>query len=105
VSDGPDLPPGAFVVDPVFGCAVVVPVRTLRKVARDHRHSYAPRRREILDVVGAPDATMDGNRPGRHCFAREDIGPSRWLFVVVDYDERGLGTVISAFPRRRLPRS
>lgn len=48
---GPDLPEGAFVVDPVFG----------------------------------------------------RVGGSRWLFVVVEYPPGGIGVVLTAFPRRRLP--
>jgi len=56
---GPDLPAGAFVIDP----------------RGRHRHRYA----------------------------RRGLGPTTWLFVVVEYDYRGLGIVVTAFPKRRLP--
>lgn len=92
-------------VDPVFGRAVVVPDRILVKIERDHGHAYSPRRDEILDVVRKPTITMPGNRGQRHCYAREMARLTRWLFVVVDYDRRSVGLVLTAFPRRRLPRS
>jgi hypothetical protein len=36
-------------------------------------------------------------------FYLEDIGPSRWLKVVVAFDEESNGSVRTAFPRRRKP--
>lgn len=102
---GPDLPAGAFVIDPVFGRVVMVPDRILAKIERDHGHAYAPRRDNILDVVREPTITMPGNTGERHCYARETIELTRWLFVVVDYDRGRVGQVLTAFPRRRLPRS
>lgn len=101
---GPDLPEGAFVVDPVFGRVVVVPERILRKIERDHGHAYKPRRADILDVVRSPTTTMPGNTGDRHCYARDAADLTRWLFVVVDYDQGRVGQVLTAFPRRRLPR-
>lgn len=92
-------------IDPVFGKAVFVPDRILRKVERDHGHAYSPRRDEILDVVSNPSLTMPGNTGLRHCYARGGVPPTRWLFVVVDYDHLSVGQVLTAFPRRRLPRS
>jgi hypothetical protein len=100
----PDLPAGAFVIDPVFGRVVVVPDRLLRKVRRKHGAYFAPLRRDILDVVRHPDATGEDPRGRhRHRYARRGPGPTTWLFVVVEYDYRGLGTVVTAFPKRRLP--
>lgn len=95
-------------VDPVFGRAVFVPDRILAKIERDHGPAYSPRREEILDVVREPTLTMPGNVGQRHCYAREMARLTRltrWLFVVVDYDQRSVGQVVTAFPRRRLPRS
>lgn len=100
----PDLPVGAFVIDPVFGRVVVVPDRLLVKVRLKHGSYYRPLRREILDAVASSDS--DEPDPGggrRHRFARRGLGPSAWLFVVVQYDDRGLGIVVTAFPKRRMP--
>ena len=102
---GPDLPAGAFVIDPAFGRVVVVPDRAMRKIRRDHGSYYQPYRAEILEAVahadgGAPDPTQ-----GRYRYWRDHVGGSRWLFVVVEYPPTGVGAVITAFPRRRLPRA
>jgi len=56
----------------------------------------------ILRAVADPDHREDDLRPGRERFWRERIGPSRWLFVVVDFNEipaRG----VTAFGRRDDP--
>lgn len=100
---GPDLPEGAFVVDPVFGRVVVVGDWAMRKIAADHGAYYPPRRTEILEAI----ANADGDAPdpiiNRHRYWRDRVGGSRWLFVVVEYPPGGIGVVLTAFPRRRLP--
>jgi len=91
------------VVDPVFGRVVVVPERTLRKIEEDHGDYFPPRRDVIFTVLAGPDGHGPDPIPGRYRFWREGIGGSRWLFVVVDYDQEAVGEVITASPRRRLP--
>jgi hypothetical protein len=67
------------------------------------RHPYigvAPK--EIVDIVSRPDAWMHGPEEGEEWFYRGEAGPSRWIRVVVHYEENR-GFVVTAFPRRRYP--
>jgi len=100
-----DLPVGAFVIEPAFGRVVVVPDRAIQKIRRDHGSYYSPRRREILEAIANADGNAPDPQAGRHRYWRDRVGGSRWLFIVVEYSPSGLGAVITAFPRRRLPRS
>lgn len=63
----------------------------------------APCLGHILRAVEAPDLRRKGRRPGEVWHFLEGVGPSRWLHVVVAYECR-VGRIITAFPRRRLPR-
>ena len=101
--DAPDLPVGAFVVEPALGRAVVVPDRALRKIRDDHGGYFMPRRDQILGAILNADGHAEDPIVGRHRYWRAGVGGTRWLFVVVDYDRRAVGEVITAFPRRRLP--
>ena len=56
----------------------------------------------ILKAVVDPDHREDDLRPGRERFWRARIGPSRWLFVVVDFNEIP-ARVVTAFGRRDDP--
>lgn len=100
---GPDLPVGAFVVDPAFGRAVVVPDRSLSKIKDEHGAYFIARRDVILGAIVHADGHDHDPISGRHRYWQAGVGGSRWLFIVVDYDRRTVGEVITAFPRRRLP--
>jgi hypothetical protein len=91
------------VVDPVFGRAVVVPERILRKIEGDHGAYFTPRRDVIFPVLLHPDGHGPDPIAGRYRYWQYGPGSGRWLFAVVDYDRRGFGEVVTAFPRRRLP--
>lgn len=56
----------------------------------------------ILEAVARPDRRARGPRPGEEWFYLEGVGPSRWIRVVVQYEE-GRGLIITAFPRRSFP--
>jgi len=56
----------------------------------------------VLAAVARPDHRDDDPRPGRERFWRERVGPSRWLFVVVDFNEIP-ARVVTAFGRRDDP--
>jgi hypothetical protein len=57
----------------------------------------------VLWAVAGPDCRdRDPRRPGRERFWRMGIGPSRWLFVVVDFSESP-ARVVTAFARRDDP--
>lgn len=90
-------------IDPVFGKAVFVPDRILAQIERDHGEYFTPRRDVILGALANADGDAPDPPDGRHrywCFVPDR---ERWVFVVVDYDQAGIGEVITAFPRRRLP--
>jgi len=56
----------------------------------------------VLSVVSEPDRRIPGRAPGEEWFFAQDVGPSRWLKVVVHY-EHGVGRIATAFPRRTFP--
>lgn len=57
---------------------------------------------EVLRTVGSPDRQLSGRRANERWYYLENVGPSRWLKVVVAFtDERGW--IVTAFPRRRIP--
>lgn len=62
----------------------------------------APHAAAILATIAEPDFRESDRRPGRDRFWRERLGPSRWLFVVVDFSENP-ARVVTAFGRRDDP--
>ena len=56
----------------------------------------------VLLAVNAPTEQLAGRRPCEQWFYLADVGPSRWLKVVVNFDA-SVGRIITAFPRRTLP--
>ena len=59
-------------------------------------------RDEILRTVAAPTIVHRGDEANERHFFRQGVGPSRWLQVVVHYDD-GSGRITTAFGRRWLP--
>jgi hypothetical protein len=59
----------------------------------------------ILRTVKAPDhAVRDPRHAGRIRYYARGVGPSRWLMVVVSYEQRP-ARIVSAFATRKDPRS
>jgi hypothetical protein len=58
---------------------------------------------EVLRAVESPTEIMSGRMADEEWFYLEGAGPSRWLKVVVVFDRRGSGRIITAFGRRRKP--
>ena len=58
---------------------------------------------EILRAVESPTEILSGRMADEEWFYLEGAGPSRWLKVVVVFDRRGSGRIITAFGRRRKP--
>jgi len=56
---------------------------------------------EVLDAVTHPDAITPDPRHGRWRYWRAETGPTRWLFVVVDWREAE-PEVVTAFGRRKV---
>jgi hypothetical protein len=67
-------------------------------------HPYmVPFRLEVFRAVEAPTDLIEQPRPGQDWFYLRDAGPSRWLKVVVAFDEDSVGSIRTAFPRRSKP--
>jgi hypothetical protein len=62
----------------------------------------AARRDEILRAVAVPDEARPGRRPNERWYFLRGVGPSRWLQVVVAYEQER-GWIVTAFGRRRDP--
>lgn len=58
---------------------------------RDHivagHGELAPHLDAALSTVAAPDHREPDDRPARERFFKRDVGPSRWLMVVIDFSD------------------
>jgi hypothetical protein len=67
-------------------------------------HPYmAAHQADVLRAIREPSERIEQARPGQDWFYLEGAGPSRWLKVVVAFDEESTGKVRTAFPRRSKP--
>jgi len=74
------------------------------KLLRDHPE-LAPHLSDVLRAVASPDHVVaDPVFDGRRRFYLRGAGPSRWLLVVVSYEQEP-ARIISAFGNRKDPRS
>lgn len=94
-------PPPVREQDDPDGRRVVVDADAWRHIVEDHPE-MAPHAAGILATVAQPDHCENDPRPSRERFWRERVGPSRWLFVVVDFTETP-ARVVTAFGRRDDP--
>lgn len=62
----------------------------------------APFRAEVLAIVARPAQRCNGREPGEEWFYGRGFGPTRFVKVVVHYEGR-VGTIRTAFARRRFP--
>lgn len=87
------------------GVKVVLPAALWRdKLLRDHPE-LAPHLLDVLRAVASPDhVAADPVFGGRQRFYLRGAGPSRWLLVVVSYEQEP-ARIISAFGNRKDPRS
>jgi hypothetical protein len=68
-----------------------------------HEHpELAPYRHEIMAAVNSPDRRRPDPRPGRERYYSRDVGPSRWLFVVVQFNEMP-ARIVTAYANRKDP--
>jgi len=54
---------------------------------REGHGELAPYLDAVLSTVAEPDHREPDERPGRERFFKRDAGPSRWLMVVVEFDQ------------------
>jgi hypothetical protein len=72
------------------------------KIVKDHPE-VAPYYAEVLETVSAPDHVAADPREGRVRYYRRRVGPSRWLLVVVSF-EQDPGRIITALATRKDPK-
>jgi integrase len=73
------------------GILVVVFANTWRDHILDPDAGHAelaPHLDAVLSAIAAPDHREPDERPHRERFFKRDAGPSRWLMVVVDFEEQ-----------------
>ena len=57
---------------------------------------------DVLDVVTRPDViTPDSDGDGRRRYWQAGVGPTRWILVVVAWQE-GPPAIVTAFPTGRI---
>jgi len=71
------------------------------KIAADHPE-LAGYQEEVLATVSGPDHVEPDARPDRRRYYRRRVGPSRWLLVVVSYEQEP-GRIVTALATRKDP--
>ncbi len=94
--------PQATALDPL-GRTVHLTPKTWNHIAYGHPQ-ISSNLDDVMRAVEAPTKLSLGRTPDEAWFYLEGIGPSKWLKVVVAYDEKSTGKVITAFPTRKDPR-
>jgi hypothetical protein len=99
-----DEPSASETTDPE-GAQVVLNDQVWRKkIVRDHPE-IAEHRTDILRAVSAPDhIAADPIFEQRTRYYMRGVGPSRWLLVVVSYEQTP-ARIVSAFANRKDPKS
>ncbi len=90
----------AETIDP-DGRAIVLDEDCWEHILHEHGE-MALYREEIVATVTSPDHRRGDPRPGRERYYSQDLGPSHWLFVVVDFNETP-ARVVTAYANRKNP--
>jgi len=91
-------------VDPDGVRVVLKDTTWSQKIVRDHQE-IEPFLAEVLQTVSTPDhVALDPDYVERMRYYSRALGPSRWLLVVVSYEQEP-ARIISAFGNRKDPRS
>jgi hypothetical protein len=99
-----DEAPTSEAIDPDGVRVVLKDAIWSEKIVRDHREIEAYRD-EVLRTVSAPDHTApDPDYEERKRYFARGVGPSRWLLVVVSYEQTP-ARIVSAFANRKDPKS
>lgn len=85
------------------GRRVVLTQRRWNHVLERH-HDMVGLIPEVMRAVREPSHVLPGHSASREVLLLEGVGPSRWLFVVVQIDGPAGGRIITAFPRGKFPR-
>lgn len=91
-------------VDPA-GTRVVLDEDVWRKKIVQGHPEIAGHRDDALKAVSSPDhVALDPSFEGRKRYYARGVGPSRWLLVVVSYEQTP-ARIISVFATRKDPKS
>jgi hypothetical protein len=91
-------------IDPNGARVVLSDTLWREKIVRGHAE-IAAYRTEVLQAVSAPDhVALDPNFERRTRYYVRGVGPSRWLLVVVSYEQTP-ARIVSAFANRKDPKS
>lgn len=93
----------ASVLDPA-GREVVLLARIWEAKIVPARPELVGYRDEVVATVATPDHVSPDQRDERLRYYRRHVGPSRWLVVVVSY-EQDPARIITAFASRKDPRT
>jgi hypothetical protein len=97
-------PPAAETVDPTGVRVVLDEHLWSEKIVRDHPE-IASHKGDALRAVSAPDhVAPDPESTRRRRFYLRGVGPSRWLLVVVSYEQTP-ARIISVFANRKDPKT
>jgi hypothetical protein len=99
-----DQPDTAETTDPAGARVVLDDALWREKIVRDHPEidSY---RKDALRAVSRPDhIAPDPSFEARKRYYARGIGPSRWLLVVVSYEQMP-ARIVSVFANRKDPKS
>jgi hypothetical protein len=97
-----DDPQAATAVDP-DGRDVVLLARIWEdKIVRDHPELVS-HLDAVIQTVATPDHLEPDTLPARARFYRRAVGPSRWLMVVVSYEQQP-ARIITALANRKDPK-
>jgi hypothetical protein len=97
-----DDPAAGTVIDPDGHEVVLLPRIWENKIARDHPE-LLDHLDAVMDTVAKPDHVEPDTLPDRTRFYRRDVGPSRWLMVVVSYAQQP-ARIITALANRKDPK-
>ena len=99
-----DRPPAAETIDPAGARVLLDGVIWNEKIVRDHPE-VASHKDDALRAVSAPDhVAADPGSPGRKRFYPRGAGPSRWLLVVVSYEQTP-ARIVTVFANRKHPKT
>ena len=73
------------------------------KITRDHPE-LSGHLDAVLEAVSKPDHVEPDSWPNRKRFYRRNVGPSRWLLVVVSYEHQP-PRIITALANRKYPKT
>jgi hypothetical protein len=92
----------AEITDPDGRSVVLLPRIWEQKIIRDHPE-LQDRLEDVLATVTAPDHVEADPLADRRRYYRRGAGPSRWLLVVVSFEQEP-GRIITAVATRKDPK-